>query len=215
MEASRDFLAWPGKAHLGFAFGWMVFTAIVFWAVYWNANAFTVGRAARWNLFFDWETRIPFWVPAFIVYNSLYGGFCLTPFIFRTRDSFQALAVACLAAIGISGIFFFLVPARLGFSTPEVPGAWGTLVRLTDQANLDFNLVPSLHVGLAVVLLSFCAGRANLPGRIVIVTWGLALALSTLFTHQHHLIDAVTGAIVGWAAFVIATRRPSFRKAAV
>ena len=77
----------------------------------------------------------------------------------------------------------------------------------SDRLNLDYNLVPSLHVALAAVCLqAFWEGR-SMPVRVALVLWGLALALSTIFTHQHHVLDVVAGAVLARVMFLLLHRR--------
>jgi hypothetical protein len=96
-------------------------------------------------------------------------------------------------AILFAGIAFLLMPAQLAFPPPQNLGLWEGLFRFADRLNLDYNLVPSLHVALSVVCLEMFAPHATTLGRLGLRGWGLLIAASTIFTHQHHLLDAITG----------------------
>jgi len=63
-------------------------------------------------------------------------------------------------------------------------------------------MVPSLHVALSVCCIGAYSRHASPLGRRLLWTWAVAIALSTLFTHQHHVIDVITG----WAVGVLTTR---------
>jgi hypothetical protein len=57
---------------------------------------------------------------------------------------------------------------------------------------LDHNAVSSLHVALSCACAAAYAGRCGRIGKALLGTWAAAIALSTLLTHQHHLLDVVT-----------------------
>jgi membrane-associated phospholipid phosphatase len=110
------------------------------------------------------------------------------------------LAITLDVIILVGGIGFLLIPARLAFAPPTDLGAFPGLFRFADRLNLTYNLIPSLHVALSGACIVTYAPRAGVFGRILLWTWGLAISASTLFTHQHHVLDVVAGWIVSLAA---------------
>ena len=72
-------------------------------------------------------------------------------------------------------------------------GIWAGLFHLADRLNLDYDLVPSLHVALSVACITAFCIHTRVIGRTLLWIWAAAIALSTLLTHQHHVIDVVTG----------------------
>jgi membrane-associated phospholipid phosphatase len=145
------------------------------------------------------ERAIPFVPEMIIVYVSLYSIFVLVPFILRDRRELRALAVSCNLAILVAGIGFALIPAELAYPPPERLGLCPELFRAADTLNLTYNLVPSLHVTFAVILGAAVARTADATGRVLLWVWVTAIAGSTLLTHQHHVIDVVTGGLLGIA----------------
>jgi membrane-associated phospholipid phosphatase len=133
---------------------------------------------------------------------STYALFIAAPFVLRTRREISALAVAEALTIFVAGICFLLIPARLAFPTPSDSelGIWRALFRYADRLNLDYNLVPSLHVALSFVCIELFAPRAAPGGRLLLRTWGGLIGVATVLTHQHHVVDAVTGYLLAWAA---------------
>ena len=87
------------------------------------------------------------------------------------------------------------------FAPPGELGMWEGLFRFADRLNLDYNFVPSLHVALSVACIAAFARHANRPGRIALWLWATAIALSTLLTHQHHVVDVISGWAVGMIAY--------------
>ena len=65
---------------------------------------------------------------------------------------------------------------------------------------LRHNYLPSLHVAFTVIAASSYASRAHTLGRILLGVWSAAILVSTLLTHQHYLLDVVTGSLLGWLA---------------
>ena len=161
----------------------------------------TARRAAKWSVHFEAERAIPFVPEMIVVYVSLYSIFILVPFILRDRRELLALAVSCNLAILIAGLGFALIPAELAYPPPRQLGAFPELFRAADTLNLTYNLVPSLHVTFAVLLGAAVARTADGTGRVLLWIWVAAIAGSTLLTHQHHMIDVVTGGLLGTAVY--------------
>jgi len=195
LRAARPFLAWPGLSHLGYGVLLGAANGLWFMLVFGGADYLTAQRALRLHVHFDWELGIPL-VPAMTAfYMSLYLLFGAAPFILRTRAEVRALVASLSITIGIAGIFFLLVPAVLAYPpvAPAALGPWQDLFAVADQLNLTYNLVPSLHVALAVCCIAVFAQQA--PGwlKLVLWAWAIGIALSTLLTHQHHVIDMLAG----------------------
>jgi membrane-associated phospholipid phosphatase len=189
----RPLLAWPGWRHIGFASLLTVIVTAWFTLVFVATNHFTAIRAARVRVHLDAELHIPL-MPAFIIfYMSIYLLFAAAPLVLRTRREITRLAVVQSLAILIAGIFFLLIPAELAYPPPTHLGVWQSLLRFADDLNLDYNLVPSLHVALSFVCIELFSHHTNRIGSVLLWVWGVLIAASTILTHQHHLLDAVTG----------------------
>jgi membrane-associated phospholipid phosphatase len=192
----KPFLAWPGWRHLAEAAALTLIVNVLFAVVYFGANFAIAHRLRHWHLFLRSELAIPLWPAAIVVYDSLYLLFLLAPFVLRTPSSFRRLARSAAVVIVVAGVCFLLLPAELGFAAPVVRGPFQAIFEVSDRVNLDYNLVPSLHVALAVVCLQAFWPTASRPIRVALVAWGAGLALSTLLTHQHHVLDVLTGAVL-------------------
>ena len=198
---SEPFVAWPGWKHLRDALWRIVLVNLLFVVVYGGADWITAHRAHQMALYAPAELAIPLWPPAIVVYDSLYLLFCLAPFVLRTAADFRRLALTASLMIIVAGACFLLVPAKLGFPAPVVTGPFQGIFEVSDRLNLDYNLVPSLHVALTTLCVLAFWPRATSPIRAALVVWAAALAASTLVTHQHHLLDVVTGVGVAWATW--------------
>ena len=203
-------MAWPGWPHIRFTSLRILLVTAWFCLVFAGADWFTAHRTARVQIDLGIESHIPL-IPAFaVVYMSIYLLFLATPFVLRTRREVAILARAQSVTILIAGVCFLLIPATLAFApaTNADLGFWKPLYQFADQLNLDYNLVPSLHVALSIVCIELFSVRANAAGKILLRAWGFLIATSTLFTHQHHLLDAITGYLLAVAVVKVVQRSP-------
>ena len=132
---------------------------------------------------------IPF-IPQFIwAYLSMYVLFILPLFLIPAARM-PALGRQLIAATIVSAVFFLLIPAELGFAR-EVPAQAPYTAMYARMFGIDrpFNLVPSLHVIYSCAIALACAdfGRGAVP--MAIYGWLAVIVASTVFVHQHHLLD--------------------------
>jgi membrane-associated phospholipid phosphatase len=194
-EDREAFLAWPGWPHLRYAGVLSLANGLWFAVVFDGCDFITAHRTLRVPVNLAAELKIPF-IPAMTaVYMSIYLLFLAGPFILRTHSEFRAVIATLAASTGLAGVGFLLIPGQLAFAPPQEHelGIWAQMFHLADEMNLTYNLVPSLHVALSVVCVAAFATRAAPYGKALLWIWAAAIALSTLFTHQHHVIDVVTG----------------------
>jgi membrane-associated phospholipid phosphatase len=217
LRASEPLMAWPDWAHVRWFLALWVALSSEFVVVFAGGDFITAHRQTRLHLFLQSELAIPL-IPSMVVaYTSIYLIFLPAPFILRSRQEINGLAIALAKVILIAGVGFLLFPAQLGFpSTPsEVaqldPAAahrWGPLLLFADQLNLDFDLIPSLHVALFVTCASVYAVRAGVIVRSLLATWAVAVAASTVLTHQHQVVDVIAGVALGlWGAVEVHKRQ--------
>ncbi|HTL28968.1 MAG TPA: phosphatase PAP2 family protein [Tepidisphaeraceae bacterium] len=152
------------------------------------------------------DRAIPFSVKWTTVYISLY---LLLPFawLIPTRAMLWRYAGGMVLMCVIACTTFILIPIT-GPRPPDAPGdAMYALVTYLDN---PLNCLPSLHVSLAVYTVLFVARgiseRLRAPLTTLLSIWSLLIIYSTLATKQHYFADVVAGAILGWLAFIIATR---------
>ena len=193
MRPRREpFLAWPG---------WMLLVqtlvlalpVTLWWVlVYHGANRLTELRSYRVRVHLNAELAMPFVPPFILAYLSLNLVFVLAPFILRSRRELEALALSLVMVTAVAGISFLLFPAELAYPRCD-PGAWAGLFVFARKMALSYNLVPSLHVAMSCTCLTAYATRCGVAGKALLSAWATAIALSTLLTHQHHVLDVATG----------------------
>jgi hypothetical protein len=206
---TRPFLAWPGWAHLKLAWVQTSIVSLWFAVVFVGADWVAGHRALRVRVHLDAELHIPL-IPSFtLIYMSIYALFLAAPFVLRSRREITTLAISQALAISLAGICFLLIPAQLAYSPPADSqlGIWKGLFNFADRLNLDYNLVPSLHVALSIICIELFALHASFAGKCLLRAWGLLIAISTILTHQHHLLDAVTGYLLAFVVVNVIVRR--------
>lgn len=194
------FLAWPGARLLAYAAVLGAAQMAWFCLIYGGADWITAQRTTRFPVHLDVERFTPF-VPAMIVfYMSLYLLFLAAPFVLRTARQLNALSATLASVIFVAGLCFLALPAELAYPTQREWGVWAGWYAVADRMNLQYNLLPSLHVALSVVCVDVFALHAARIGKILLWLWAAAIALSTLLTHEHHLLDALAGALLALTA---------------
>jgi membrane-associated phospholipid phosphatase len=207
----RPFLAWPGWPHLWFAWLLSAANGVWFFLIYGGSEWLTAHRSLRVPIHLPIELSIPLIPGAVVAYMSIYLLFLAGPFIVRERREFTAAISALSLAILIGGLGFLLIPSRAAYAPPGDLGIWTGLFESADRLNLDYNMVPSLHVALSVCCVAVFSRHASPLGRALLWTWAAAIALSTLLTHQHHVVDVLSGWGVGLLADRVAVRRMNRR----
>lgn len=160
-------------------------------------------------LYFEWEKDIPL-VPWMIwPYLSLFSLYGL-PLLHSSEEDMKRLSMQSVLAVWVAGIFFVLMPTQAGFPPTLVTGLHEPLFRLIARVDTPFNLVPSLHVTGATLIVLGCSERIGGRATWVYRIWLAILAVSTILVHQHHILDVMAGFGLALAARRAVPLRPSF-----
>jgi protein-tyrosine phosphatase len=182
--------------------------SVLFMIVYGGCNWITAHRANVGTFYFEWERTVPF-VPFFILpYMSIDLFFVLAPFLCRTNRELSVLAKRIALAIIAGGICFLLFPMRFAFSRPHVDGWLGALFDWFRGMDAPYNLLPSLHAALTLILLDIYFRHTRGFVRIATMIWFVLIALSPVLTYQHHLVDILGGVVLAGYCFYF-FREPS------
>ena len=126
----------------------------------------------------------------------------LSPFMLQINRQFIPFLKLITLELVIAAIFFLLLPlAPLEYPTILENNFIGMIFTFNDKANLDFNYFPSLHVAFAFTLAFFVAEEKQSWLIILVIFWACAVALATLLTKQHYLIDVVGGLILATVSY--------------
>jgi protein-tyrosine phosphatase/membrane-associated phospholipid phosphatase len=177
--------------------------SVLFLVVYSGCNWITGQRSHVGSFYFEWERAIPF-IPFMILpYMSIDLFFIAAPFLCRTEEELRIFSRRVIAAILIAGLCFLLFPLRFAFPRPHASGWLGSVFDWFRGVDLPFNLFPSLHA--ALLLLLFDVYARNLRGVLLwaVMSWFFLIALSPLLTYQHHVIDIVGGFVLAGYCFYL------------
>lgn len=169
----------------------------LFFAAYGACNLRTSELAAVPTAFVAADYRIPFIPWTIVPYWSLDILFVTAFLIQKDGRELWTHTMRVVAGILAACAGFLLFPLRCDAGPLSGAGVfqpWFSTLGLFDK---PFNQAPSLHIILLLIV-----WRAHLPKvperfRPVAYAWGALIALSTLTTRQHGLIDVLAGAAVG------------------
>ena len=171
---------------------------VTFFPVYILCGQFTAWSGRATDLHLDWERGIPL-IPHMIwFYLSLYSVFLL-PLVHFDETRLARLSRQSVLTILVAGLVFLVLPARSGFPASEINGQVATVFKTLHSLDSPYNLVPSLHVAFAVLLLQACRETAGRLLAMVYLIWLALLAASTVLVHQHHILDVVSGMVLAIA----------------
>jgi membrane-associated phospholipid phosphatase len=170
---------------------------VLFAVVYFGTNWITSQRTGNHRLFFEWELAIPF-VPGMIyVYASLLI-LLLLPALTLTRRQLPALARAMLATLLVASAIYLLLPADLGFERPGYVPGYDAIYQALYSLELPHNLVPSLHIATSALLIAAVLHNTSSRWiRLGLILWCMLICVSVLLVHQHHILDVISGLLLG------------------
>ncbi len=170
---------------------WAFWVGIAFFSVYPLCNWITSQRLNVYHLYLSEELSIPFIPSFFWIYMSLYFLFILPPF-FLSVSQLELLGKRIVLGTLISGGIFLLFPSRLGFERIIPNGFYSKMFTSIFDLDLPHNMAPSLHVVYSTfILLAIYKSSSKKIVHIMTGLWLVLIMASTIFVHQHHLIDIV------------------------
>lgn len=146
----------------------------------------------------------PVWA---LIYGSLYLFLIVLPIFIVREDALIRRTVFAYLFVWIAAyVCFWLYPT----SAPRPPAvlgdgfaAWG--LRLLYDADPPYNCFPSLHVAHSFVS-AFAARRVHRGVGAASMLAAALVALSTLFTKQHYVLDVAAGIVLASVAYLLFLR---------
>ncbi len=185
----------------------------LFLVVYGSCNWITSQRSDVGTLHFEWERHMPF-VPLMIVpYMSIDLFFVAAPLLCRSNRELRVFTLRIAAAILVAGVCFLAFPFRFGFERPTTDGVLGAVFDWFRGMDLPYNLCPSLHITLGMLLARTYARHTRGMLRSALLVWFSLIGASAVLTHQHHVMDVAGGLLL--AAYIIYFFREDISPSAV
>jgi membrane-associated phospholipid phosphatase len=136
-----------------------------------------------------------------LVYLSLFLAALLPVFVVHQQELVRRTVNAFLATWLSAYVIFIAYPTVSSRQTGKVAvdgfSAW--LLSAIYGADHRYNCFPSLHVAQCFLAALVC-GRVHRGVGAVALVWATLVGISTLYTKQHYLLDAIVGAALGSAA---------------
>ena len=171
--APRAALAWPTADTAAAYFATLARLSVLFALVYAGAGLLTA-RYGGPRIHFDWELGLPLVPAAVYVYLSIAALFSL-PLFTLDPAAIRALEKPFAAVTLIAGGVFLLVNAQPGFERAVLADS-PLLLRLLHAVDPPGNLLPSLHVALAVLVArAVSLGARSRALTLVLCLWVVAL----------------------------------------
>lgn len=158
------------------------------------------------------DGHIPF-VPAFVyIYVLWFPLILLFPLaLFRANPmAYARYQTAILLDIALSLVCYLVYPTS--FARPEAPDTVsGRAMKLVFRGSYKgLNCAPSMHCSMCYLVLHFVGATPGLPFAVaaIAVPVALGIVISTLFTKQHVVIDALTALPLAAVCILIGNRLP-------
>lgn len=167
------------------------FTALVYGYTNWRTDQ--VMRA--FDVYFDWEMRLPL-VAGMVYPYVLIFGFVLTPLFVLGVQEMKLLQKRLFIGVLVGLAFFYIFPAPLGFIRPHEPeGLLGVVYGFDRPNNASFSMY---HFYLSMITLSLFSSLTFF-WRVVLVVSVLVLGVSGVFIWQQHVV----GIVSAWVSAVV------------
>lgn len=146
----------------------------------------------------------PAWAPA---YGALYLFLILLPVLaIRDEEHIRRTVLAYLLVWGTAYVCFLVYPTAAPRPIELAGnsfGVWG--LRLLYGADPPYNCFPSLHVAHSFVS-AFTCDRLHRPVGVISGVAASLVAVSTLFTKQHYVLDVAAGILLASIAYLVFLR---------
>jgi membrane-associated phospholipid phosphatase len=154
-----------------------------------------------------WDRALPLRPAWALVYGCLYLFLIVLPVLVVREEELIRRTVLAYLVVWIAAYVCFLAWPTAAPRPIEVGGGgfavWG--LRFLYSADPPYNCFPSLHVAHSFVS-ALAVRRVNRGVGTAALAAASLVALSTLFTKQHYVVDVAAGVLLAGAAWVIFLR---------
>ena len=186
---------------------WAIAITLYAALTYGATNALAHARGVTRCIALPGELDLPFVAWLVVPYLCIDVLVPLSAIFTRSHTELRTLARRMFWAFTIGNLIFLVLPFRCNFPR-TIPDDWtAPFFRLLHFTDLPYNQAPSLHIVEAIVIAPVFLARLPRPApRAAFLALLVLGSAGTVLTYQHHLLDVVTGAILGFA--VVAAVRP-------
>jgi membrane-associated phospholipid phosphatase len=146
---------------------------------------------------------IPWMIVPYISFNLLF----IIPLIVLPTEVIRRVGITFAVSTIFAGTIFLLFPTHNAFPQVVPQGFFSSLFLGLYSVDLPSNMFPSLHVAYSILFLLFSYPYIrNRSLKIGFVCWVAVVIVSTVFTHQHHVIDVIGGLVLAGVCWVLSER---------
>ncbi len=176
--------------------GWLI--------LYFFVNRLQVKPGRRINFGIALDQKIPYWPKFALVYFSTYI-FVVQPFfILAQARLFTWMVVSFLSISVFASLIHAIIPSKIErVEQVSMGGVVGWMLDLFQKTCKPYGNFPSMHVGLSVPVVAANFMVAGPVAGSVALVWAVLIALSTLFTKQHTILDVLAGVAGGIVVFTL------------
>jgi membrane-associated phospholipid phosphatase len=189
---------------------WMGFIAAVLYLGSHHVNLFETRQLPLWWI----DRNTPFLPWTLWIYVSEYYLFLIVYLLVRNLENVAKYVYSFMAVQTISIVIFIVFPIAYPRENFPLPADLDPATRFVFE-NLRFmdsprNCLPSLHVS-SCYLSAFMFLNEQRRKFLFFFAWATLVAISTLTTKQHYLIDVITGFSLAVVAFLVFNRVIRYR----
>lgn len=176
----------------------LALNAMLFGLCYPLTNFLAQQRQVQAHLAFPFEQATPFLQWMILPYMSSGLLFATSFYAVRDRAALSLLSRRMLLSTLGGCLLFAWLPLRFDGARPAIDATLPRLLySMLDLVDRPYNQLPSLHVAYCLLYWTALRDRITAPGRLVLASWLLLVAASTVLTYQHRLADVAAGALLG------------------
>ena len=146
--------------------------------------------------YYDFSTPLDNLIPLIPIFSIIYVSAYILMFIFPLfLENTKAYFYSLLTLIGVTSFMFLIFPGY--FPRPELgTDIFSRFLAWIYSLDKPYNLFPSSHISLTVL-------NTLIFNNKWIYLWAGLIILSTLFTKQHYILDAVSGILLAFICYKI------------
>jgi len=189
---------------LQFRLGILTLTLLVWLSIYFFVNRLKVEPQNRLDLATSLDKRIPFVPQLALIYFSTYI-FVMQPFIILSEARQFYWMLASFGSITvIASLIHAIVPSKIERNEAlDAQGLSSQLIVLFQKTCKPYGNFPSMHVALSVPVVGANYLTAGPAAGSITLLWAILIALSTLYTKQHYILDVLAGLFGGITVYLL------------
>ena len=135
-----------------------------------------------------------------LVYLSLFLAALLPVFVVHQQELIRRVVLAYLFIWLLAYVVFLVYPTAAPAHADVIGNGFSAVaLRTIYGSDVPYNCFPSLHVA-QCFLAAFTCDRVNRGVGFTTGIWASLVALATLFTKQHYVIDVIGGVLLAYIA---------------